>query len=219
MRKFKHVKKQIEKKSNTLIFNLSSQAIKPFSRFFRRVFEANGIRQILGLIIIVAVISSVTLPVSLTTAQTTMIKNFSRLPEEIEVAKTERSVRLPVATFAITQGFHLFHPAIDLAATKGSPVYPIMVGTVVAVNQGRFGFGNYVIIDHGSGLKSLYAHLVKIEVKAGEKVEKDSILGLVGSSGRSTGPHLHLQIWEQNHLVNPRAFFEGYFGQRLASTR
>ena len=78
---------------------------------------------------------------------------------------------------------------------------------------------NFVIEMTSHTTSKIHAHLSKIEVKEGEKISKDSIVGLVGSTGWSTGPHLHLQVWQENHWANPRAFFEGYFGQRLASTR
>lgn len=215
----KNVRKYLKRKFNSFTAGISASVIKPSSRFFRRVFEAGRIKQVVGLIIVAAVVFMAVLPAFLASAQTTVAKNFSQVQLDPEVTKTERSIRLPVATFEISQGFRFFHPGIDLAATKGSPVFPIMEGTVIFVDKGKFGYGNHVIVDHGSGFKSLYAHLSKIETKIGEKVDKDSIIGLVGSTGWSTGPHLHLQIWEEDRWVNPRAFLEGYFGQKLASTK
>jgi len=217
--KIRYAQKAFENKFYLFTIQASKKVIKPFSRFFRRVFESGKARQIVGLFIVATVLFMAVAPAFLASAQTTMAKNFTQVQENPEVTKTERSIRLPVASFEITQGFSFFHPAIDLAATKGSPVYPIMEGTVVFVDHGRFGYGNHIIIDHGNGFRSLYAHFSKIEAKIGERVDKDSILGLVGSTGWSTGPHLHLQIWEENHWVNPRAFFEAYFGQKLASIK
>lgn len=218
-KQLKNVKKQFQKHSQVAIGKIFKSVVKPFSRHSIRIFEHKNIRQIVGLTVIAAVISVTILPSSLTAAQTTVYRNYSQVQPEAEIIETKRSIRLPVDTFAITQGFNFFHPGIDLAAVKGSPVYPIMDGVVVYVDRGRFGYGNQVVIDHGSGFKSLYAHFAKVETKEGEKVDKDSILGLVGSTGWSSGPHLHLQIWQENHWVNPRVFFEGYFGQKLASTR
>ncbi len=220
MTELKNVKKQIQKHSKIAIFKIFKSLIKPVSRFSVRIFETKSIRQIVGLLVFFLVVLIAILPNWFATAQTaTVYKSYSQVQAKAEVVKTEKSLRLPVDSFIISQGYNLFHPGIDLAAVKGSPVYPIMDGVVIYVDRGRFGYGNQVIVDHGSGFKSLYAHFAKVEAKVGEKVDKESILGLVGSTGWSTGPHLHLQISEGNRWTNPRAFFEGYFGQRLASTR
>lgn len=159
------------------------------------------------------------LPASLSAVQTNIDSNTVQIqPEEKEI-KTEKSIRLPVENFRITQNYHVFHPGMDFAGVMGSPVYTIGEGIVESVVNDKWAFGKHIIIDHGNGMKSLYAHLSKIEVKEGEKVTKDSIIGLLGSTGWSTGPHLHFQIWENGKLVNPRVFFEGSLGQNLASTK
>lgn len=213
-------KKQIKKKVDLFVINFFSGAIRPFSRFFRRVFEFAKIRQLFGVLVVSSVLSMAILPSSLSFVQTKVDTNFSEIQTvDPEIVKTEQSIRLPVDSFIVSQGYNFFHPGIDLAAVKGSPVYPIMEGTVISVDHGRFGYGNYVTIDHGSGFKSLYAHFAKIEAKVGEDVNQNSILGLVGSTGWSTGPHLHLQIWDQDKWTNPRAFFESYFGKKLASSK
>lgn len=219
MKRIKNVRKQIQNKLNLFIISAYVSVIKPFSRYSRKIFEHGKIRQIVGLLVVTSVFSVSIIPNSLINTQTAIDQNFSHVQTETEVIKTEKSIRLPVESFAITQGYRLFHPGIDLAAVKGSPVYPIMSGVVEKVGYGRFAYGNHVIIDHGSGLKSLYAHMAKIEVKENEAVDKDSVIGLVGSTGWSTGPHLHFQVWQDGKLTNPRAFFEGYFGKRLASTK
>ena len=193
--------------------------IKPASTLARKVFEFKNIQRLFGVLVVISAISLASFPGSVSGLQTAIETNYSQVQANIPEIKTERSIRLPVDSFTITQGYNLLHPGIDLAAVKGSPVYPIMDGVVEKIGHERFAFGNNVIVVHGSGLMSIYAHLSKIEVKEGEKISKDSIVGLVGSTGWSTGPHLHLQVWQENHWANPRAFFEGYFGQRLASTR
>jgi murein DD-endopeptidase MepM/ murein hydrolase activator NlpD len=218
-RQLKNIQKQIQKKFVSLLEKISKSFIKPLSRIGIHFFEHKKIKQIVGGAMVVLVILSAILPPSLASAKTATYNSVSQNEAEIQLVETEKSLRLPVENFVITQNFSFFHPGIDLAAIKGSPVYPIADGVVAYTNHSQFGYGNEIIINHGSGLKSLYAHLSKIEVKEGEKVTKDSLLGLVGSTGWSTGPHLHLQIWEEDRWVNPRTFFEGYFGQKLASTR
>ncbi len=216
--KIRKIKNQVDQKFNLFAFNFFVKAIKPFSRLSRRVFEISRIRQIFGLMVVSSFLSITFLPSSFSAIQTKIDTNLSEIevvdPETVE---TKQSIRLPVDSFIISQGYNFFHPGIDLATIKGTPVYPIMEGSVVLINYGRFGYGNHVLIDHGNGRQSLYAHLAKIEVKEGEKVTFDSILGLIGSTGKSTGPHLHLQIFDNGNWINPRVFFESYFGQRLAS--
>lgn len=214
-----HAQRKLQKRFNQWIRHAFRLIIQPSSRFFRHVFEFEHIRQALGLLVIAVVFAVAHLPTSIAATQTLIEENFAPIQTKVETIETEKSIRLPVETFSLTQGYRLFHPGIDLAAAKGSPVYPIMDGKVETVASWRWAFGNHVIIDHGSGWKSLYAHLSKIEVKEGEEVNKDSIIGLVGSTGWSTGPHLHLQVEQDGHWTNPRVFFESYFGQKLASTR
>jgi len=212
------IKNQVDQKFNLFAFNFFVKAIKPFSQLSRRVFEISRIRQIFGLMVVSSFLSITFLPSSFSAIQTKVDTSLSEIevvdPETVE---TKQSIRLPVDSFIVSQGYNFFHPGIDLATIKGTPVYPIMEGSVVLINYGRFGYGNHVLIDHGNGRQSLYAHLAKIEVKEGEKVTFDSILGLIGSTGKSTGPHLHLQIFDNGNWINPRVFFESYFGQRLAS--
>jgi murein DD-endopeptidase MepM/ murein hydrolase activator NlpD len=78
-------------------------------------------------------------------------------------------------------------------------------GTVVAAGFGG-DYGRYARLDHGNGVTSLYGHLRKLEVKSGEQVEKGQVIGQVGSTGRSTGPHLHYEIRVNGKPVDPRGF-------------
>ena len=96
---------------------------------------------------------------------------------------------------------------------------PILPGKVEKTARLRFGYGNYIIVNHGSGFKSLYAHLSKITVKEEQKVDKNTVIGFIGSTGWSTGPHLHLEIINNKERVNPKLLFEEYLGQKLASTK
>lgn len=94
-----------------------------------------------------------------------------------------------------TQGFHGPYNAVDIGAKTGTPVYAAAEGTVIAARGGyNGGYGNMVIIKHPNGAQSLYAHLSKISVSNGESVNQGQLIGAVGSTGRSTGPHLHLEF-------------------------
>ncbi|MBI2425402.1 MAG: LysM peptidoglycan-binding domain-containing M23 family metallopeptidase [Candidatus Hydrogenedentes bacterium] len=99
-------------------------------------------------------------------------------------------------------GHASFHDGIDLATETGSPIYPIESGRVT-FSGWQTGYGRVVVVEHGNGLESVYAHNDVNHVKTGDVVTKETILGDVGSSGRSTGPHLHLEIRQHGQAVNP----------------
>ena len=97
-----------------------------------------------------------------------------------------------------------WHSGVDLAAAQGTPVYATAAG-VAHVLMGATGFGLHVIIDHGGGLQSLYGHLSTIVVVDGEYVGAGEVIGAVGSSGNSTGPHLHFEIDRNGVAEDPRS--------------
>ncbi len=126
------------------------------------------------------------------------------IPESEVSVETEESVVVPVEKFRLSQGYSWLHQGVDMAAKKGDEVRPFMAGQVISVKGDRWGYGQHVIVGHEGGFESLYAHLSKVNVAEGDKVTTDSILGEVGSTGRSTGPHLHLEIRQEGKLVNPK---------------
>ena len=85
----------------------------------------------------------------------------------------------------------------------GKPIYASRAGTVIAAVWGDSSYGNYVIVDHGDGYSSLYAHCSSLSVSNGQTVSKGQQLGNVGSTGNSTGPHLHFEIRKDGVRVNP----------------
>jgi len=109
----------------------------------------------------------------------------------------------------ITQYFSRRHPAIDLDSRNGRDIMASDSGTVVAVTYGwGGGYGNHVIIDHGNGFQTLYAHLAKIYVNVGDDVEQGQVIGLMGATGRATGVHLHFEIRVDGRPLNPLAFLK-----------
>ena len=95
-----------------------------------------------------------------------------------------------------------FHSGLDIAADRGQPVYATAAGTVTHVGY-QSGYGNLIAVDHGFGLETRYGHLLDYAVKNGAKVERGQIIGHVGSSGRSTGYHLHYEVLASGRLLNP----------------
>lgn len=102
------------------------------------------------------------------------------------------------------KGLH-FHEGIDLVRPQGTPVYSTADGMVKRAKSSRIN-GNYVVIDHGYGNKTLYAHLERYVVARNMKVKRGQLLGYIGSTGRSTGPHLHYGLYQHNKPVNPYAY-------------
>jgi murein DD-endopeptidase MepM/ murein hydrolase activator NlpD len=99
------------------------------------------------------------------------------------------------------------HLGIDLAGPYGLEIHATGDGTVVSAHFNRHGYGKEVLVDHGFGYVSRYAHLQDMNVEAGQKVKRGEVLGTLGSTGRSTGPHLHYEIRKNGHPVNPIYFF------------
>lgn len=102
-------------------------------------------------------------------------------------------------------GKHEHHGGMDIGSWPGTPVEAPAPATVIAAGRG-VEYGKYVTLDHGNGVTSRYGHLQKIDVKVGERVAKRQVIGRVGSTGRSTGPHLHYEVRVEGKPVNPRKF-------------
>jgi len=99
------------------------------------------------------------------------------------------------------------HEGMDFTSPRGTNIYAAGDGVVIEVKHSINGYGNSIVIDHGYGYKTLYAHMSKIIVKEGQKVKRGTIVGLVGNTGTSTGPHLHYEVRKNNHPINPINFF------------
>jgi hypothetical protein len=97
------------------------------------------------------------------------------------------------------------HNGIDIAAPKGTPVYAAAAGVVVGSSY-QAGLGNTIVLDHGNGLRTYYGHLSKIKVASGKRVMRGEVIGLVGSTGYSTGPHLHYEVLDHNRAMNPSSY-------------
>jgi murein DD-endopeptidase MepM/ murein hydrolase activator NlpD len=97
------------------------------------------------------------------------------------------------------------HKGIDIAADSGEPVYAVADGEVIYAGNGLRGYGNVVIVQHDGHMSSLYAHNSALKVKQGDRVTQGTLLALLGSTGRSTGPHVHFEIREGDTAVNPRS--------------
>ncbi len=111
--------------------------------------------------------------------------------------------------FAQSSSYQRFHAGIDIANSKGvigDPITPDMDGKVIYAGEIVWGYGKHIIIDHGDNVSSLYAHLDRIHVYKGQDVKIGDVIGTMGNTGWSTGPHLHLEIRVYGIPVNPRVF-------------
>lgn len=104
-------------------------------------------------------------------------------------------------------GSAAFHAGLDFAGPMGAPIYAASEGTVSFAGR-KAGYGNCIEIDHGNGLVTRYAHMSRFVARAGEKVAAGDVIGKIGNSGRSTGPHLHFEVRVHDRAVNPRPFLE-----------
>ena len=106
----------------------------------------------------------------------------------------------------ILSWFTGYHRGLDISPAYGTPVYAAERGRVVLVRYLRYGYGYYLIIDHGNGYRTLYAHMSSIYVRPGSTVYRGQNIGQVGSTGRSTGPHLHFEVHAYGRAVDPYRF-------------
>ncbi len=97
------------------------------------------------------------------------------------------------------------HTGLDIAATQGTPISAVSSGTIICAEYNS-SYGYYIKIDHGSGFESLYAHCSQLYVSEGEYVNAGDVIAALGSTGNSTGPHLHLELWMNGKTVNPQAY-------------
>ena len=139
------------------------------------------------------------------------------LAEEFAAANAKPNVRPVKADLDISSRFggrsnpfgwgYEFHNGIDFPGPVGTPILATAPGTVKKADWAG-GYGYHVVIDHGYGYETLYAHMSKLKVEQGEKVDRSDVVGLLGNTGRSTGPHLHYSVYENGELVDPEEYLD-----------
>ncbi len=107
------------------------------------------------------------------------------------------------ASGRITQGYSFYHKAFDIANNGGGPILAADSGTVIASGWDSSGYGNRIMVDHGNGFITLYGHMSLLQVKVGQHVARGNVIGQMGSTGRSTGTHLHFEVRRGGVLENP----------------
>ncbi len=100
-----------------------------------------------------------------------------------------------------------FHYGLDFAAPQGTPIYATADGTITTAGSTGNGYGNHVIINHGYGYETLYGHMVRVKARNGQIIKRGEVIGWVGSTGKSTGPHCHYEVHKYGDKIDPIYFF------------
>lgn len=177
----------------------------PVSRLFRPIFEAKRTKTAFGGLLSAAsfVLAVGVYPV----IKSSPAQALGPVEANVVVETTMAGpARLLPAMKRVSQGFYPWHPGIDVTANLGSNIYPVQAGRVVSISISRYDYGRSVVIDHGDGMTSLYAHMGKIMVDEGQEVTEKTVLGEVGLTGRTTGPHLHLEVRKNGRALNPATY-------------
>ncbi len=119
----------------------------------------------------------------------------------------------PISTkYTVTQRFkpkkNRKHKGIDIAGKKGSPIFSVASGRVVYQGRKFSGYGKMILIEHDKGISTIYSHLHKIFVRAGQRVQRGQLIGSMGRTGRATGVHLHFELMENMKIVNPEKYIK-----------
>ena len=101
----------------------------------------------------------------------------------------------------------MMHEGLDFTAPVGTEIYASGNGVIERVEGMGRGYGNNIVINHGFGYKTLYAHLSKFKVRTGQRIKRGDVIGYVGNTGSSTGPHLHYEVWKNGAKIDPINFF------------
>jgi len=190
-----------------LIFpkSLKKNQSHPVSKFLRTQLEKKTLQRklglgVTGLVLLANIMVKPTSALDMTNAPDAVLP----LPEETVVTETIFAKPLEGR---LCQGFHRWHPAIDICAPVGTPIHSIAAGEVVEATYSRLGWGNTIVVKHtlkGQEYWSRYAHLDKILVKVGQNLDRETIVGTIGMTGWTTGPHLHLELRLSNgQALNP----------------
>lgn len=135
------------------------------------------------------------------TAQEKIVLDMSEVKEMV----TKSAYIFPVPeSIGVSQNYHSFHRGIDIRANVGTPVLSVASGVVIEVTEQRYGYGKHIRVAHAGTVSSLYAHLNEIKVEVGQRVERGQEIGTIGSTGWSTGNHLHFEISESMRTINPK---------------
>ena len=136
-----------------------------------------------------------------------MVRAGGMIPSLWPVTERWKAALVADAIRLVDRGFE-YHEGQDIDAEYGDPVLAAGSGRVTIAGRQR-GYGNVIYVDHGAGLSTRYGHLSQIHVAVGQTITRGQKIGLVGSTGRSTGPHLHYEVRVNNQPVDPKRYLPG----------
>lgn len=173
------------------------------SRWLRKHIETAPVRQVIGLNL--AGFSFVAAVIAPQMSDIASYLEVEKVTKEtiVEIVPTDTRYQWPINRFGLSQQFSLSHPGVDLTDPVGVPIFPVSDGWVAWTNALTWGYGNHILVEHENGVKSLYAHLSKTDVRSGQTVTKTTKLGEVGATGWATGSHLHLEVYQNGIPINP----------------
>lgn len=177
--------------------NFAVSKIKP-----RLSLNLKGIRRLKYILIILAILGyypTLNLPPKVSGSSVLAAEQLA----EVSANSLPYSFTLPHPGYLSTP-FSYYHPGIDIATGLGMPIRPIAPGEVIVTDYGFFGLGHEVIVAHPGGFQSTYGHMGRIFTKKGSQVTAATILGEVGLTGQTSGPHTHLEITKDGRYVDPQ---------------
>ena len=172
----------------------------PWSKFFGKALESKKIKRFVGVGLALMLTLSGLITNMVAANELAVDETILVTPDTEVVTKT--TLEKPLEG-VLAGGFGGFHRGIDILAPVGTLIKPIDKGIVKESSLWRLGWGHTVVIEHENGLSSRYAHLRDIRVIEGEMVNRGQEIGTVGMTGWTTGPHLHLEIYEDGRAINP----------------
>jgi murein DD-endopeptidase MepM/ murein hydrolase activator NlpD len=144
---------------------------------------------------------------------TVMVKNKEKLLRAIPAIQpvSNKNMKRVASGFGyridpVYKDFRL-HAGLDFSAPTGTPIYATSDGVVQVAGFNTDGYGNKVVINHGYGFQTLYAHMVRVKARVGQSVKRGEVIGYIGSTGKSTGPHLHYEVIKRGAKVDPVYYF------------
>ncbi len=186
------------------VFGFTRSGTSELGKHARRVLNPIIVKRLLGVVIVGFIATQIMFKNVANTGGASLLNPAAlSTPKATIDAYTQAGVQAPLDYDYESRGYSLFHSGVDLVAPIGTTVEAIMPGSVEAVIYDSGGYGTHVIVKHDGELESLYAHLSHVLVKEGDKVDLDTVLAKSGNTGNSTGPHLHLEIYQDGQVVNP----------------
>jgi len=215
--------KELEKRDNTVYRAIFEANPLPDSARAKELEEEKEIKKVQNMNnreLLNSIVSSLNNLSSRVKAQSTSYTEIDKLVNNKELLLSHTPAIQPVSNKELSRlasGFGRridpiyktvkMHAGLDFAAPQGTPIYATADGTVTTAGNTNNGYGNHVVINHGYGYETLYGHMVKVKARPGQAVKRGEVIGWIGSTGKSTGPHCHYEVHKNGQKINPVYFF------------